>query len=174
MPVLLRITVAPPDGHPAASDLYRWLADAPGLAGDVEVRFMPAADPAAAGALGDLSVIQAVVSDVAALGGLLVAVATWRGARSPRARTRVECGTTSVTVTGNSPEEVNELLRRLAAGNSGAGPGLESTGAAGPDGAAGPVCTDVGSGSPAVGSRPAGGAGDEAEHGPEGTSGGGE
>ncbi len=97
--------------HPAdAVSLRRWLAGDPDLPSGVTM-----ADPRpTGGSMGATEVIDLVVSNVVALASLAVSVAGWRRARRSTTTVRVEHRGREMTVSADTPEAVQRMLRELA------------------------------------------------------------
>jgi hypothetical protein len=129
--VQVRVQVAAEDGGPGVHSLFRWLSQDPDVT-PVELRLVGHDDQ---GALGALEVIDVVVSNVIALSSLLVAIATWRGARSPAAVTRIEHNGVSVHLASADTQDIERVLRQLTQGTEPAAPTEEDSPA--PDGEAG-------------------------------------
>jgi hypothetical protein len=90
--------------------LYRWLREDE-IRRAVPVTLTPTAPrPGEMGAAFEM--ISAVVSNGIALGGLLVAVASWRGSRPRPPRVRIRHGDTVVELDG-SPDEIRRVLDAL-------------------------------------------------------------
>jgi hypothetical protein len=118
----LHISLIGTDAEDAVMSLQRWLRDdgqiAPGRAEIVAVGSQP-------GDMGaTMDAINMVVSNGIALGGLIVAVATWRSSRAKPPTVRIARGDTVITVEGDSAEEINRTVAALTADASGSvGPG---------------------------------------------------
>jgi hypothetical protein len=108
--VQVRIQVEADDDRPGVFDLHRWLSEDPDVVTATEIALVGEDSP---GALGALEVINAIVSDVTALGTLLTAVATWRDARARDAVTRIERNGVSLRIESTDPQEIQRLLRQL-------------------------------------------------------------
>ncbi|WP_327010979.1 hypothetical protein OHA72_29130 [Dactylosporangium sp. NBC_01737] len=90
--------------------LYRWLRDDE-IRRTVPVTMVPT--PPRPGEMGAaFEIISAVVSNGIALGGLLVAVASWRGSRPRPPRVRIRHGATVVELDG-SPDEIRRVVDAL-------------------------------------------------------------
>ncbi|MET7421429.1 hypothetical protein [Dactylosporangium sp. NPDC005555] len=100
------------DDEESLRQLYRWLRDDE-IYRTVRVSLTPAAPrPGEMGAA--LEVVNAVVSNGIALGGLLLAVVTWRGTRPRPPRVRIVRGDVTVELDGAaSPEEIRRLVDTL-------------------------------------------------------------
>jgi hypothetical protein len=98
----------------SARSLYRWLVGDPELRGHAEVTAPAQTKPGHMG--GVLDVVDVVLSNTIALSGLVVSVATWRGARPRPPRVRLERDGVQVSVEGASPEAIAQVLRALEAG----------------------------------------------------------
>ncbi|MEV6751325.1 hypothetical protein [Streptomyces sp. NPDC051214] len=98
--------------------LYRWLLAEPELRGQAQVS--TAARHTAPGSMGDgLDLVNVVLANSIALGGLVTAVAAWRGSRPRPPQVRLERDGVVVTLRDSSPETVEQVLRLW---NEGAGP----------------------------------------------------
>ncbi|MET7932405.1 hypothetical protein [Streptomyces sp. NPDC005322] len=111
--VQLSVRVTAAEGCPGVHDLYRWLTEDPDVAGAAEVALVDEDDGAEA--LGSLEVVSIVVSNLTAIGNLMLAVATWRDARARGAETRVERDGVSLRVESTDPETIRRLLDQLEA-----------------------------------------------------------
>ncbi|WP_051827480.1 effector-associated constant component EACC1 [Streptomyces bicolor] len=108
----LGITVLDDDGGHLRA-LQRWLLRDPDSAGATLTLRGRNATPGAMGP--GLDLIDVVLSNVVALGGLLVAVATWRQSRANAPRVLVEREGVTVTVSGTDAEQIERLVRQLTA-----------------------------------------------------------
>ncbi|WP_458087571.1 effector-associated constant component EACC1 [Streptomyces malaysiensis] len=115
-----RLRVDAAEGAPGVLDLYRWLTEDPDAADAAELVLVDEGDHA--DTLGGLEIISIVVSNLTALGNLLVAVATWRDARARGADTRVERDGVSLRVESSDPETIRRLLRQLESPEGSDGP----------------------------------------------------
>ncbi|AQA13275.1 hypothetical protein ABTY63_39175 [Streptomyces solisilvae] len=115
-----RLRVDAAEGAPGVFDLYRWLTEDPDAADAAELALVDEGDHA--DTLGGLEIISIVVSNLTALGNLLVAVATWRDARARGADTRVERDGVSLRVESSDPETIRRLLRQLESPEGSDGP----------------------------------------------------
>lgn len=107
-------------GH--AASLYRWLSSDTELRGLAEVSV--GSVPSPRGAMGGVpELLDVVLANSIALGGLVVAVATWRGSRPQAPQVRIERDGTTVTVRDGSAETVERILRVLGTDASGPAPG---------------------------------------------------
>lgn len=110
-PRQVSIRVDDPDGRQAGS-LYRWLTLDPQVRQDATVSLRTA--PPATGEMGGvLEVIDVVLSNGVAVGGLLVAVASWRRSRPRPPAPRIEGDTFSIVIEDASPETVRRVLDAL-------------------------------------------------------------
>ncbi|WP_164904754.1 effector-associated constant component EACC1 [Streptomyces cyaneus] len=108
----LGITVLDDDGGQLRA-LQRWLLRDPDTAG---ATLTLRGRNAAPGAMGPgLDLIDVVLSNAVSLGGLLVAVASWRQSRGNRPSVRVERDGVTVTVSGTDAEQIERLVRQLTA-----------------------------------------------------------
>lgn len=90
--------------------LYRWLRDDE-IRRTVPVTLLPT--PPRPGEMGAaFDIITAVVNNGIALGGLLVAVASWRGSRPRPPRVRIRHRDTVVELDG-SPDEIRRIVDAL-------------------------------------------------------------
>ncbi|EPH45012.1 hypothetical protein ABT390_04140 [Streptomyces aurantiacus] len=104
-----------------AASLYRWLASDAELRGRAEVSI--GADPSSQEHMGGVpELVDVVLTHAVALGGLVVAVATWRGSRPRPPQVRIERDGVTVTVHDGSAETVERVLRALGADPPGADP----------------------------------------------------
>ncbi|AJT62559.1 hypothetical protein T261_0870 [Streptomyces lydicus] len=118
----------------ALTSLYRWLARDPDTAGHTTISLAPGA-PGAGDMGGAFEVINAVVANAIALGGLAVACATWRDARPGAPVVRIERDGVTVTVEDGSPETVSRIVAALGQPPPGSQPPQSAQGGAGgPDG----------------------------------------
>ncbi|ARF53871.1 effector-associated constant component EACC1 [Streptomyces gilvosporeus] len=98
------------------TSLYRWLGRDPEVVRHAQVSLVPR--QAQPGDMGDaFEVINAVVANAIALGGLVVACATWRGSRSAAPPVRIERDGVTITVEDGSPESVHRIVAALARGD---------------------------------------------------------
>lgn len=103
----------------SASSLYRWLVAEPELRGHAQVS--TGARQPAPGHMGDgLDLVNVVLANSIALGGLVTAVAAWRGSRPRPPQVRLERDGTVITLQDGSPETVERVLRLW---NEDTGPG---------------------------------------------------
>jgi hypothetical protein len=109
--VQVRIQVEADDGRPDVLDLYRWMSEDPDVVPATDIALVGEDSP---GALGALEVIDAIVSDVTALGTLLMTIATWRDARARDAVTRIERNGVSLRIESTDPQEIQRLMEQLA------------------------------------------------------------
>ncbi|MEV4508310.1 hypothetical protein AB0K00_05060 [Dactylosporangium sp. NPDC049525] len=110
--------------------LYRWLRDDE-IRRTVPVTLAPT--PPRPGEMGAaFEVISAVVSNGIALGGLLVAVASWRGSRPRAPRVRIRHGGTVVELDG-SPDEIRRVVDALDPPRPATEPAPDTDPVAGPD-----------------------------------------
>ncbi|MFJ1744864.1 hypothetical protein ACIOJD_01280 [Streptomyces sp. NPDC088116] len=94
------------------TSLYRWLAQDPDVRYQARVSLSPRqTGPGEMG--GALEVINAVVTNGIALGGLAVACATWRAARPAAPAVRIQRGEVTITVEDGSPDTVNRIVEAL-------------------------------------------------------------
>jgi predicted dehydrogenase len=107
----LRVQVTADETSPGTFDLYQWLTDDPDVARTAELALAHDDQP---DTLGSLEEINVVVSNLTALAGLLVTVATWREARARGAETRVERPGVSLRIESTDPEAIRRLLQQLA------------------------------------------------------------
>ncbi|MEV2253432.1 hypothetical protein AB0I94_23090 [Streptomyces sp. NPDC050147] len=109
----------PGDGSAASVlSLYRWLVAEPELRG--HARLSTRARHAAPGTMGDgLDLVNVVLANSIALGGLVTAVAAWRGSRPRPPQVRLERDGVVITLQDSSPETVEQVLRLW---NEGTGP----------------------------------------------------
>jgi hypothetical protein len=113
-PIEVSIRVDGQDGQPAAS-LYRWLALDPQVRQETTMSIT--ATPPGAGEMGGaLEVINVILSNSIAVGGLLVAVSSWRKSRPRPPTTRIERDGFSITIEDASPETVRRVLDALTDG----------------------------------------------------------
>jgi hypothetical protein len=110
-PIEVSIRVDDRDGQTAGS-LYRWLVLDQQVRRDATVSVRPA--PPGAGEMGGaVDVINMVLSNSIALGGLLVAVSSWRRSRPTPPTTRIEGDGFSLIIEDASPETVRRVLDAL-------------------------------------------------------------
>lgn len=100
------------DDEESLRQLYMWLRD-DDIRRSVPVRLTPTA-PVPGQMGGALEVINALVSNGIALGGLLMAIVAWRESRPRAPRVRIERDGTVVELTGSSPEEIRRVVEALA------------------------------------------------------------
>jgi hypothetical protein len=94
------------------ASLYRWLVRDPDIAHHAKVSLTPG--PNRAGDMGGaFEVINAVLSNGIALGGLAIACATWRASRPEAPVVRLERDGVTITVEDGSPEMVSRVLEAL-------------------------------------------------------------
>lgn len=124
-----RVQVTADEMNPGTLDLYQWLTDDPDVARTAELALAHDEQP---DTLGTLEAIDIVVSNLTALAGLLVTVATWREARARGAETRVERRGVSLRIESTDPEEMRRLLQQLA-GSDGPAESAESAESAEPN-----------------------------------------
>lgn len=106
----LGITVLDDDGGQLRA-LQRWLLRDQDTAG---ATLALRARDAAPGAMGPgLDLIDVVLSNAVGLGGLLLAVATWRRSRGNAPSVQVEHEGVTVTVNGADAEQIERLVRQL-------------------------------------------------------------
>jgi len=92
--------------------LYRWLIVDPELRGIADVTAAPHEIQGEMG--GALDVISVALGNTIAVANLLVAVAAWRGSRPNPPRVQLERNGRTVTVQGDSPEALAEVLRAFS------------------------------------------------------------
>lgn len=128
----IRVQVSADEGHPGVLDLHRWLSEDPDVTAAAEFGLNSEDAP---GALGALDVIDVVLSNLLAVGSLLLSVATWREARARNAETHVEHNGVSVRIESSDPEHVRDVVRQLTeaadAGEPGNSAGTRPGGGAG-------------------------------------------
>ncbi|MFC0598640.1 effector-associated constant component EACC1 [Streptomyces palmae] len=110
----IRIAVAGPGADQALTSLHRWVSQDRESTRRVRLSLVAASPrPGEMGA--DLEAISAVVSDVMALGSLLVAVLSWRDSRPNPPAVRLERGGVRVELTGDAadPEAVRRIVEAL-------------------------------------------------------------
>jgi hypothetical protein len=105
------------EGDVDGQGLMRWLHADP-VCKHAELSTM-AGEP---GQMGAGEIIQAVMDDSIALGGLLVAVGTWWEARrrrpgTPPVQVVIERGGVSMTVTGAAPADIQRIVQSLTRGD---------------------------------------------------------
>lgn len=105
----VRVTAVGP--HPGALDLYEWLTRDPDVVRTAKVALSHDERP---DALGGLDVIEFVVPNLTAIASLVVAIATWRDARSHGADIRLELNGVTLRIENAAPEDLHRLLRLLA------------------------------------------------------------
>ncbi|MGW0906170.1 effector-associated constant component EACC1 [Streptomyces sp. NPDC002853] len=94
----------------AVLSLYRWLMAEPELRG--RARVSTGARHVAPGSMGDgLDLVNVVLANSIALGGLVTAVAAWRGSRPRPPQVRLERDGVVITLQDSSPETVEQVLR---------------------------------------------------------------
>ncbi|MET0425707.1 MAG: hypothetical protein ABW046_17700, partial [Actinoplanes sp.] len=92
--------------------LYRWLALDPQVRQEATVSLRPA--PPADGEMGGaLEVINVVLSNSIAVGGLLVAVSSWRKSRPRAPRATLEHNGVRIVLEDASPENVRRVVEAL-------------------------------------------------------------
>lgn len=106
----LGITVLDDDGGQLRA-LQRWLLRDPDTAGASLTLRGRNATPGAMGP--GLDLIDVVLSNAVGLGGLLLAVASWRQSRGNRPSVRVERDGVTVTVSGTDADQIERLVRQL-------------------------------------------------------------
>ncbi|MFI9051142.1 hypothetical protein [Streptomyces sp. NPDC053427] len=99
------------DGRSLTS-LYRWLASDPDAGRRATLSLVPGR-PGAGDMGGAFDVINAVVANGIALGGLAVACATWRASRPAAPAVRIERDGVTITVEDGSPDTVNRIVEAL-------------------------------------------------------------
>jgi hypothetical protein len=110
-PIEVSIRVDDRDDQTAGS-LYRWLALDPQVRQDATVSLT--ATPPGAGEMGGaLEVINVVLSNGIAVGGLLIAVSSWRRSRPRPPTIRLVRDGVSVTIEDASPETVRRVVQAL-------------------------------------------------------------
>jgi Effector Associated Constant Component 1 len=102
------------EGANDGADLMRWLAEDP-IAMNASFSPVTSQQDDAMG-LGD--VIQTVIDNTTALGGLVVAIAAWRDSRNaridPPPAVRIERNGVTATITSADPAEVERITRLLS------------------------------------------------------------
>ncbi|MGC0422090.1 effector-associated constant component EACC1 [Embleya sp. AB8] len=113
--MLVQVGVVGDEGGEVAA-LQRWLAMDPDLRGGVAISY---AEDDTVGAMGvSLELVNVVLSNGIALGGLLVAIAGWRRSRAPLGGPGapdivIRRGDTEVVLSGAAEEDVVRAVRAL-------------------------------------------------------------
>jgi hypothetical protein len=105
----------------ALTSLYRRLREDESVSGDTKAELVPEARPDGMGAA---DVLCAALTQLTAIGGLAVAVATWRDARAKIPPLRIRLGKATVEIPGSAvtAEGLAEALHTLAATSEESGP----------------------------------------------------
>jgi hypothetical protein len=128
--VQVKIVVQGEHDDQSLTSLYRWLAEDREVARDAAIT--PVATPPGRGEMGGaFEVINVVLSQAIALGGLLVSCATWRASRPRAPVVRIERDGVTVTVEDGSPDTVRRVLAALDGPTPQAAPESEDASAAG-------------------------------------------
>ncbi|MFI1399016.1 hypothetical protein [Streptomyces sp. NPDC020681] len=136
----MEIQLSVPGDSAAVIHLHDWLRRDERTRGLGPRLHRPATPPGASGGpMGGLELVNVILSNSIAFTSLAVTLASWRTARrsAPSAtEVRVTSGTTTVTITDASAEQIEQILRSLTA--PGTGPVAGTGASTGPGAGTGP------------------------------------
>jgi hypothetical protein len=108
----LRISVDSDDGGQGLLSLHQWLRQDEELSGRSTIKLESGA--AATGHMGAvLDVINIVVGDGVAIGGLIIAYLSWRDSRHSQPNARIEVNAVIITLAANEAVDVDSLAEAI-------------------------------------------------------------